>query len=89
MIITALISVIFGFIKLVFGDISIPGLPEEAAAYLEQFIDLLDSSSGFFSLVFPINVLPFVLICLGISAAYKIYSFVMWILRKIPVLGIE
>ena len=89
MIITLLISVITSVITTVFQGVNVPGLPDEAAAYIEQFIDLLDGAAGLFSLVFPVNVLPFIAICLGISFAHRYYAFVMWVLRKIPVLGIE
>lgn len=89
MIIQYLISVITTIITTVFKNLSVPSLPDGASEHIQEFIDLLDGATGLFSLVFPVNVLPFVVICLGITAAHRYYAFVMWVLRKIPVLGID
>lgn len=89
MIVYAITSLIFTFINVIFGLFQLPGLPDEAAAYMEQFLDVIGNASGFFNLVFPINVLPFIGLCVSITVAHHIYALAMWVLRKIPLLGLD
>lgn len=89
MIITGLLNVIYFILDklLVF---SIPKLPEQATGYINTLFDYMASATGIVANYTPLNYLLILFgLILAVDAAILIYKFIMWILRKIPVLGIE
>lgn len=76
-------------IKLIFGWINLPGLPEDVSSIIEQLFQYMESGMGFVFLFFNMSLvklmLPFVLVVMNFD---KVYKLVMYVLRKIPFLGV-
>lgn len=68
----------------------IPQLPLEVHSYIDTFFSYLESGASILANYTP---LPYLLTLFGlivaIDVALSVYKFVMWILKKIPMLGIE
>lgn len=90
MIIEALLNLIKLLLNVVFGWISLPPFPEELTSSIDMFISLIfDNLSllGFFIRPITLTVsIPILIILLNFEQVYKL---VMWIVRKIPFLGIK
>lgn len=90
MIIEALLNLIKLLLNVVFGWISLPPFPSELTSSVNTFVSLIfDNLSllGFF--VRPLTLMvsiPVLIILLNFEQVYKL---VMWIVRKIPFLGIK
>lgn len=68
----------------------IPKLPPTVYEYVEQFFGYLEVGAGILAnyVHLPYLMTLFTII-LAVDGAILIYHLVMWILKKIPVLGIE
>lgn len=70
--------------------IDFPVVPDGLAEYTDKFIEYLHSGMGFISFFLPMTLvnalLTFVVACELFMLGYRI---VMWILQKIPMLGIK
>lgn len=77
-------------LKLIFGWISLPSLPADVETVIDQLFQYMASGMGFVFLFFNMSLvklmLPFVLVVANFD---KVYKLVMYVLRKIPFLGIE
>lgn len=89
MIIELLMNLVKSIISLVLSPFNIPGIPDDISSSVETFFGYFDTCASFIALVFPINLVPFFAIFIAIYSWDNIYPMVMWILRKIPFLGIE
>lgn len=70
--------------------IQIPPFPETWTAAVDQFFDLLFQNVGLVNLAVPWNVVKLgIPILIAILNMDKIYDAVMWIIRKIPMLGMS
>ena len=83
-------SLLYWLLDLVLTPIDIPDLPENVHAAIvwavDKFIDGLAIFAAFTHFSFIMVLFQIVLV---IEAAFLIYKFVLWILRKIPMAGIE
>ena len=90
MILEALLNVVFGLLKIVFGWINIPAFPEGLANSINIFLSLIFDNItllGFFIRPATLTIcIPILIILLNFEDVYKI---TMWILRKIPFLGLK
>ena len=91
MIIESLLSAIFNLFSAVFGGINIPGMPDGMEDTVVGFLgQALNYAGGLISLFLPWSqVRVFFPILIVILASEEIYKLVMWVLRKIPMLGIS
>ena len=91
MIVEALLNAIFAVLNAAFSPINIPGLPDGMSAQISGFVsDMLNYASSLISLFIPWSqVKIFFPILIVILAAEDIYKLVMWVLRKIPMIGIS
>ena len=68
----------------------VPDMPPQAISVLNNFLDIIKTSFNLLCTFVDINMLrilfPIVLIIINFDFVYRV---VMWVLRKIPVLGIE
>lgn len=71
------------------SSFNVPPAPDDFLEAIPQFFTYLESAQSLVALVFPINLEPFLTITLIILAVEHGYPFIMWVLRKIPFLGIE
>lgn len=77
-------------IKTVFGWINLPQLPDSVISVIDQLFDTLSGAMGLLSVFLDIDMLkillPILLVVINFDEAYKL---TMFILRKIPFLGIK
>lgn len=90
MIIKLLFELIINLLELVFGWVSFPQMPVEVTNALDVLLDAMGSAMGFVWLIVPrglvLVVLPVILVVENFD---KLYSVIMWILKKIPFLGMK
>ena len=90
MIITLILNALKGLIFGVFSWINIPGFPDELMNSLYSFLDIIFGNLnllGFFIRPITLTILiPVLIILLNFEEVYK---FIMWILKKIPMLNIH
>lgn len=90
MILEILLNLVFGLLKIVFGWISLPAFPETLTSSIDGFLGLIFDNItllGFFIRPITITiVVPILIILLNFEEVYKL---TMWILRKIPFLGLQ
>lgn len=90
MIIELLLTAFYNIISLLFSPINIPRIPDDVFSYIETFISYIATGKAILSQFVPID---YFLILFGIvvviESAILIYHFVMWILKKIPMVGIK
>ena len=90
MIIKLLLDLIYKVLSILTQPISIPSLPEQAVEYIETFFGYLESGAGIVASFTPYGYLLTLLgVVVGIDVGIKIYHLVMWILKKIPMLGVQ
>ena len=91
MIIKGLVSLVLGLLDILLSVINLPGLDQSTIQSVYDFLDrLFDITSEFIGFFVPWGVVqalivPLILI-LNIDHIYHLF---MWILKKIPMLGIE
>ena len=90
MIIEALLNLIKVLLNVVFGWINLPQFPETLTSSIDSFLSILfDNVSllGFFIRPLTLTVaIPVLIILLNFE---RVYKFTMWIIKKIPFLGIK
>lgn len=90
MIIESLLNLLYTFLEFVFSGISLPALPSEAQIIIDTTLDYMISMVGIVGLFFDwdyiIILIPFLIAIINFE---RIWDFIMFILRKIPFIGIE
>lgn len=90
MILESVFNLFSSAIKLIFAWIEFPDLPPEVSQIIEQLFTYMESGMGFVYLFIDMDLvklmLPFVLVVANFE---KVYTLVMWVLRKIPFLGLD
>lgn len=90
MIIEALMQVVFVLFELLTTPISIPALPEQVHDFLNSAMGYLQTGIGILRNYVDLSYLGILIgVVLAVDAGLLIYKLVMWIIRKIPMLGIE
>lgn len=89
MIIEALLGLVYKLMSLLISSFNVPAAPQGFIDAIPQFFGYLKSAQSLIALVFPIELAPFLTVTLIILAVDHGYPFIMWVLRKIPFLGIE
>lgn len=90
MIIKGLFSLIIGLLDTLFGWVSFPAMPAAVDTAFQTLLQYIGAGIGFVWLIVPRELVLVVLpVVLALSNFDKLYSVIMWILRKIPFLGIE
>ena len=88
MIIKLLLNLIIKIISLV--PFNIPNFPASVSTYLDTFKGYLQDGIGFIKFFLPWDYVILLLkIILSIVLALEIYKFVMWVVRKIPMLNVK
>lgn len=90
MIVKALMNLLYSVFSLLTSPINIPGMPDQVRTVLATLFDYIATGIAIASNYFDLNYL-FILfgIVVAVDAGILIYKFVMWILKKIPMLGIQ
>lgn len=90
MIIELLLDGIYTVFSLLMSPINIPDLPDTVIENIQYYLEYLAVGKAILSAYTPID---YMLLLVGIAFAIEIgimaYHLVMWVLKKIPMLGIE
>lgn len=90
MIIELLLTNLFNVFKLLTTPINIPPLPEQVSEFLTQAMEYISAGAGILA---NYTHLDYLLILLGVIVAIDIgvavYHFVLWVIKKIPMLGMS
>ena len=90
MILEAVFNLISGLVKIVFGWINLPDLPGSITSVIDELFALISGSVGIIGIFVDLNMVkilfPVLLIVINFDDVWK---FTMFILRKIPFLGID
>lgn len=92
MIVTVLLNLVFLVVDFIIGLLGvIPSFPTEMITSVETYIAaIIDQGAGlFFFLIRPQTFYIAIDVLFFLYAGEHIYYFVMWVLRKIPFLGVE
>lgn len=90
MILQAVFDLVSALIKLVFGWINLPDMPDAVMSVIDELFTLLEGSVGLMGIFIDLNMVKILLPVLLIVVNFEhVWSFTMFILRKIPFLGIE
>lgn len=89
MIIEMLLDLIYNIFNLMLV-FEIPRLPDGVTGFVEQAFDYIVSAVGIVANYTHMEyLLTLFAVIIAIDVAIAIYHFIMWILKKIPMLGIE
>ena len=90
MILEAVLNLVSGVLKTLIGWINLPQLPAAAENVIDTTFEYLEAGIGFVSLVVDMNLvkilLPLVVVLVNFD---EVWSMIMFVLRKIPFLGIK
>lgn len=90
MIIQALMDLLYGLLDWITAPFNIPMLPPEVNQILTTLLDYLNVGFGILA---NYTHLDYLFTLFGIIVAFDVaifgYKIIMWVLRKIPMLGIE
>ena len=90
MILESVFNLFSSAIKLIFAWINLPDLPPEVDMYITTLFDYIESGIGFLYLVFNMNLVKVLLpLVIAVANFDKIYKLVLFVLKKIPFLGIK
>lgn len=90
MIIKGLFELILGLLKIVFAPINLPDLPAGIQSVLDELLEVLTGAVGLFAVFVDMNVVKWIIPLVIVIANFeKVWSLIMFVLRKIPFLGIE
>lgn len=90
MILETILTIIKVLLQFVFGWINLPQFPESLTSSVDSFLSIIfDNISllGFFIRPITLTVaIPILIVLLNFEQVYK---FTMWIIKKIPFLGVK
>lgn len=91
MIIETIMNALISLFTTLLNFVNIPQIPANILSSVTDTIDLIiDRSSEMIDLVLPYNIAVVLLgIVIAIELGVHIYHFIMWVLKKIPMVGIE
>ncbi len=91
MIIETIMNALISLFTTLLSFVHIPQIPADILSSVNDTIDLIiDRSSEMIDLVIPYNISVVLLgIVIAIELGVHIYHFIMWVLKKIPMVGIE
>lgn len=90
MILEAILNLLKNLLFIVFGWINLPAFPEDLTNSINSFLDLIFNNLnllGFF--IRPSTLTLSIPILIALLNFEKLYKLTIWILRKIPMLGIK
>ena len=89
MIVESLLTMIFNLFNSILSALNIPGMPEEMTQSFDTYVQYLYSARNLVALFLPINLTPYFTLFACIFGFKYLYPLLMWVLRKIPMLGIK
>lgn len=86
MIIKGILDIIFGLLKILFGWINLPDMPEVITNVIDQVVGYIVEGLPVVWVFFDKQVVSVALVLvLAIVNFDKLYYFIMWLLKKLPI----
>lgn len=90
MIIKGLLELIFSLLQIIFSPINIAPLPDGIQKILDEFVDWILAGYTLLDVIIDMSVVKYLIpIVIVVANLDKVWSFIMFILRKIPFIGVE
>lgn len=90
MIIKLLMDLVYTVFSFLTALIDIPDLPAEVSTYVNDFLGYLGTGIALLSNYCHLSYLLVLFgLVVAVDVGISLYKFVMWVLKKIPMLGIE
>lgn len=90
MLIEGIMNGLFTALTAMTSFINLPNLPTEIATYLAEFTAYLTAGAAILNNYVPMNyILGLLTITIGVDVAVHGYKFILWVLKKIPILNIK
>ena len=91
MIINALLNLVYNIFSVIFSPINIPSFDNDSITAVDNVLTMIfDDSEAIIGLFIPWAVVNIILpIIIALALAVPAYHLVMWILKKIPFLGVS
>lgn len=93
MILESILNALKRVIFAIFSWLDLPNMADYGTGFQEAFdliTDMLDSSKNLINLFLPWDIVRFGLpILIVVMNFEKVYNFIMWVVRKIPMLNIK
>lgn len=90
MIVEALLDVVYSIMSILTAPIEIPGMPEGVQQFIYSALEYITLGIRILGNYVDLNYLLVLFgVILAIDIGLLLYKLVMWILRKIPMLGVS
>lgn len=90
MIVSAISELLLSIFTLLTTPINIPSLPENVSEIMAQYLDYLKVGIEFVSSYTHMGYLLTLFgIIIAVDIGMMLYKFIMWVLRKIPMIGLS
>lgn len=90
MILQAVFDLVASLLKLVFGWINLPDLPTAVMSVIDKLFECIQGGIGIMGIFLDMSMVKILLPVLLVVVNFEhVWKFTMFILRKIPFLGIE
>lgn len=90
MIIEFILDIVYNLFSFLTTPINIPDLPSAVNTAIEQLFYYMSSGAGLVAAYTPFSYMrSLFIVVIAVDVGISLYKVVMWILRKIPVLGVK
>lgn len=90
MIVKGLCELVYSLLAIVFSPVQLPQMPEGVQNVFDELLEVLKGSVGLASVFLDFNVVKWLIpVVLVVANFEKVWNMIIFILRKIPFLGIE
>lgn len=90
LIVESVLTLFVDALKVIFQWINLPQVPSNIQTVIDQFFEYLRSGMGFVYIFFDMSLVKILLPLLIVVINFdKVYKLVMFVLRKIPFLGVD
>lgn len=85
MILLGVLDLIFGLINVIFTSLNIPSMSNYIVTMIKSAIDYCMSGVSILSYFAGEFVFTLFVLLMSVEAIYRVYTFVMWIIKKLPI----
>ena len=90
MLIEGLLNLLYSVFALLTSVINIPSLPDNVMTSMNEFFEYVQAGVGILAAYSHVNYLLLLFgIIISVDIGILVYKFVMWVIKKIPFLGIK
>ena len=85
MILLGILDLVFGLINAIFTSLNIPTMSNYIVTMIKSAIDYCMTGVSILSYFAGEFVFTLFVLIMSVEAVYRVYTFVMWIVRKLPI----